>query len=233
MPDRVLYDLAGADEDRRFSPYCWRARLALAHKGLEVETIAWRFTDDAVSALSSQGKVPVLVDGGKVIADSWAIAVYLEETYPNRPSLFGGDAAMAVTRFVNSWADRTMIAGMFPMIAHDIYRHIHEKDRAYFRATREQRLGGPLEDAAADRETRVVTFRKSLEPVRALLAEQAFVGGATPTYADYILFGGFQWAACVSSFPMLAPDDPLNAWRDRIADLFDGLGRKGVKPPLF
>ena len=38
-----LYDLAGAEDDRRFSPYCWRIKLALAHKGLEFETIPWRF----------------------------------------------------------------------------------------------------------------------------------------------------------------------------------------------
>ena len=35
---KKLYELAGADENRRFSPYCWRARMALAHKGLEVES---------------------------------------------------------------------------------------------------------------------------------------------------------------------------------------------------
>jgi Glutathione S-transferase, N-terminal domain len=33
-----LYDLAGAQPERRFSPYCWRIRLALAHKSLPVET---------------------------------------------------------------------------------------------------------------------------------------------------------------------------------------------------
>lgn len=40
-----LYDLAGAESERRFSPYCWRTKLALAHKCLAVETIPWRFTD--------------------------------------------------------------------------------------------------------------------------------------------------------------------------------------------
>ena len=35
----TLYDLAGAEADRRFSPFCWRTKMALAHKGLEVETI--------------------------------------------------------------------------------------------------------------------------------------------------------------------------------------------------
>ncbi|MDE2478632.1 MAG: glutathione S-transferase N-terminal domain-containing protein, partial [Betaproteobacteria bacterium] len=60
-PSLRLFDLAGADEQRRFSPYCWRTRMALAHKGLPVHTIAWRFTDKQAIAASGQGKVPVLV----------------------------------------------------------------------------------------------------------------------------------------------------------------------------
>ena len=58
-----LYDLAGAQPERRFSPYCWRIRLALAHKNLPVETIPWRFTEKAEIAASGQTLVPVLVDG--------------------------------------------------------------------------------------------------------------------------------------------------------------------------
>ena len=88
-----LYDLAGAEPSRRFSPYCWRTKLALAHKGLTVETIPWRFTDADAIAMSGQGRVPVLLDGDKVVSDSWMIAEYLEAAYPDRPSLFGGAEA--------------------------------------------------------------------------------------------------------------------------------------------
>ncbi|HZT50556.1 MAG TPA: glutathione S-transferase N-terminal domain-containing protein, partial [Stellaceae bacterium] len=77
-----LYDLAAAEPDRRFSPYCWRARMALAHKGLEVETIPWRFTEKERLAPTGQGRVPVLVDGERWVWDSWAIAEYLEDRYP-------------------------------------------------------------------------------------------------------------------------------------------------------
>ena len=38
-----FFDLAGADPDIRFSPNCWRIRMALAHKGLDAETVPWRF----------------------------------------------------------------------------------------------------------------------------------------------------------------------------------------------
>ena len=69
-PSRLqLYDLAGAEPERRFSPYCWRAKLALAHKGLPFDTTSWRFTDKDVIAFSGQGQVPVLVDGDRVVFD--------------------------------------------------------------------------------------------------------------------------------------------------------------------
>jgi glutathione S-transferase len=232
MSQRLLYDLAGADPERRFSPYCWRIKLALAHKGLEVTTIPWRFTDKDAIAQSGQDKVPVLVDGARVVSDSWAIAVYLEETYPDAPSLFGGPQAMAVTRFLSLWTDRVMGAGLVRMIVGDVYAHLHEKDLAYFRASREARFGMPLEEVGADRETAVVAFRQALDPLRALVGEQPFVGGQAPTYADYLPFSILQWAANVSSFALLADDDPLIAWRERVADLYDGLARKALIPTL-
>ena len=77
-----LYDLAGAQPERRFSPYCWRMRLALA-KSLPVETIPWRFTEKAEIAPSGQTLVPVLVNGDRWIAGSWTIANYLEDTFPD------------------------------------------------------------------------------------------------------------------------------------------------------
>ena len=76
----VMHDLAGADPALRFSPYCWRTRMALAHKGLAVETIPWRFTEKDALAFSGQGRVPVIRDGDRVVSDSWSIAEYLEDS---------------------------------------------------------------------------------------------------------------------------------------------------------
>src|SRR5215471_805912 len=98
----TLYDLAGAEPDRRFSPFCWRTRMALAHKGLEFLIVAWAFTEKDKLPQPNAGRVPVIVDGGQVVHDSSAIADYLEARYPDRPLLFGGDAARALTRFVQN-----------------------------------------------------------------------------------------------------------------------------------
>jgi glutathione S-transferase len=226
-----LYDLAGAQPERRFSPYCWRTKLALAHKGLAFDAIPWRFTDKDMIAFSGQGRVPVLVDGDRVVFDSWKIATYLEDTYPD-PSLFGGDGGRKATRFVNAWADTVMNSAIAPMIVADILAVLHEKDRAYFRESREKRFGTALETVVADRDTRVTRFRQSLEPLRAILATQPYLGGEIPLYTDYIVFGSFQWARSASPFRLLLPDDPIATWRGRLLGAFDGLAQNAPGYPL-
>src|SRR5216684_7374116 len=45
-----LFELVGTDEARPFSPFCWRTRMALAHKGLSAQSIPWCFTEkDAIA----------------------------------------------------------------------------------------------------------------------------------------------------------------------------------------
>lgn len=221
-----LYDLAGEDPARRFSPFCWRIRMALAHKGLEVVTVPWRFTDKDAIAFSGQGRVPVIVDGDKAVHDSWKIAVYLDEAYPDRPMLF--PEGHGVARFLNAWADTVQLPGLIRLVVADIEAHLHPKDKSYFRQTREKRLGVTLEEAQADREARVKDFRNLLEPVRATVAAQPYLSGEEPAYPDYIVFGAFQWARSVSDFRLLLPDDPVTSWRGRMLDLFDGLARKST-----
>jgi glutathione S-transferase len=223
-----LYDLAGAEPERRFSPYCWRIKMALVHKGLPFDTIPWRFTDKDVIAFSGQGRVPVLVDRDQVVFDSWTIATYLEDNYADRRSLFRGDGGRAATRFVNAWADGVLVGGIVRLIVTDIVANIDERDRAYFRKTREERFGMSLEKVTADRETNVLAFRKSLEAVRTVLAAQTYFGGAEPAYADYVVFSCFQFARCISLFPLLLEDDPIWAWRDRLLSAFDGFARKAL-----
>jgi glutathione S-transferase len=221
-----MYDLAGSDNNRRFSPFCWRTKMALAHKGLEVETIPWHFTEKNVIAFAGSERVPVIVDGSRAVKDSWAIANYLEDTYPDRPSLFGGAAGRALSRFYNTWADGVLHPGIARLIVKDICEHIGPADREYFRKDREARLGMKLEEFCAGREERVNAFRQSLEPLRQVVAAQPFLGGGAPLYPDYIAFGAFQWSRAISSFVLLEAPDPINQWRQRMLDLYGGLARK-------
>jgi glutathione S-transferase len=221
-----LFELVGTDEERPFSPFCWRTRMALAHKGLSAQSIPWCFTEKEAIAPHNSEKVPVLIDGETSVADSWAIANYLEDTYPDRPSLFGGEGGRAMGRMLNWWGDVTVIAGMFPLIVADIPSQLKPVDAAYFRKTREARFGKPLEEVVAGREKSVEGFRRTLEPMRLTLKTQPYLGGEKPNYADYIVFGPFQWARVVSPFKLIAEGDPVHAWRERLLDAFDGMARK-------
>src|ERR1700730_19436685 len=97
-----LFELVGTDRSRPFSPFCGRTRMGLAHKGLGAESIPWCFTEKDAIAPHHSEKVPVLIDGETSVADSWAIANYLEDRYPDRPSRFGGDGRRALGRLSNT-----------------------------------------------------------------------------------------------------------------------------------
>ena len=199
--------------------------MALAHKGVDAQSIPWRFTEKAAIAPYDSEKVPVLIDGDRPVADSWAIATYLEDAYPDRPSLFGGEGGRAMARMLNWWGDIVVIGGLFPLVVADIPAHLAAADAAYFRESREARLGRPLDEVRAGRDRGVTAFRRSLDPMRLTLKTQAYLGGAQPNYADYIMFGGFQWARVVSDFKVLDDGDAIHAWRERLLDAFGGLAR--------
>jgi glutathione S-transferase len=225
---RILYDLAGADPARRFSPFCWRSKMALAHKGIAVETVPWRFVEKEKIAFSGKDKVPVLVDGEHVVADSWAIADYLESSYPDLPPLFAGPGERGLAKFVAAWTDSILHPAVFCIVALDIVDHLDPGDRAYFRESREARIKATLETWSADREGHIAALRQALMPLRLTLKGQDYLGGSAPGYADYIVFGAFQWARCISPAVLLAPDDPVFAWRRRLLDAFDGLGGRAL-----
>ena len=141
----TMYERIG-HETRRPSPFSWRIRYALAHKGVEPQFRHVRFADvETVRALSGQHLVPIITDGDRVIHDSWNIACYLEERFPDRPSLFAGSGERAVTRLINHWADQTLGTAVRRLIAADFVLCLDADDRAYYRRSREAAFGCTLE----------------------------------------------------------------------------------------
>jgi glutathione S-transferase len=76
-----------------FSTNAERVALALAFKGLEVESVVISYDDRSeVERVSGQGLVPVLVDDhGLVVADSMQIVAHLERLHPS-PPLYPADS---------------------------------------------------------------------------------------------------------------------------------------------
>ncbi len=220
---RQLYELVGTDPARRFSPFCWRSRMALAHKGLDADVIPWRFTENSRLAALGGKTVPILLDGEATLTDSWDIALHLERSYPTAPALFQG--LPETYRFIGAWADMVLHPALAKLIVSDIVPLLGPSDAAYFIESREKRFGMPLAQVTAGREARLPEFRALLAPLRRVLGTQPFLGGATPDYADYTVLGGFMWARSVSPLRLLEAGDDLHAWRERMLDLFGGLAR--------
>lgn len=221
----VLHELVGADETRPFSPHCWKVVMALAHKGLPVERKAVCFTKVPEVEGGASKTVPVIRDGSQVVADSFAIAAYLDEAYPGKPSLFGGEGGLAMARFVESWTNSVLHGAMRDIALMDIHDALAPVDQEYFRTSREARMGVTLEKVAEGREAAIKALPVTLMPLRLTLKTQPWLGGATPLFADYIVFGAFQWVRVTAGVTLFEQGEPVGDWFERCLDLHDGLGR--------
>lgn len=213
----LLYDLV-AEGDRRPSPFCFRTKLALAQKCLAFETAPVAMTDIEALEGGAFKTVPILKDGAHVMADSWAIADYLDEAYPDRPRLFHSPEERGLCRFLEAWLFSGVLQQVLRFYVKDIHDLLLEKDRAYFRRSREARLGGTLEEAAAGREARLDAMRASFDPARLTLTHQGqpFLSGPNPGYADCILAGVLLWIEAIGTVPLLVPGDPLVGYLERV-----------------
>jgi glutathione S-transferase len=220
----TLYDLVDKD-GKRYSPYGWRIRMALAHKGLDAAVELCWHSDKKKLSFSGQSLVPVLVDNQRVVSDSWNIACYLDEAYPDRPMLMGGGQGRSLARFMNLWTDSIIGRPLVRSLYLDIWKSLHpDADREEFRKRREERNGATLEALHANRDKDFAELNRAIAPLNELVRQQPFVAGAAPAYVDYIVFGTLQMPRCLNDVDPLSPQqDGLLRWRGAMQKLFNGL----------
>jgi glutathione S-transferase len=225
----LLHELA-LDRGILSSPYCWMVRFALAHKGLDYETATTSFTGIPAIAGGGQKMVPVLEDGGKIVADSWAIAEHLESAYPDRPSLFGGAQGKNYARFVLATFGATVMRPAMRVVMNEVFKKVQPQDRAYYQESRSGRIGMSIEEfTSAPIAERLAAFRAALEPVRAVVKDQKFLAGNAPMYADYIAAGILLWARAASPEQVLAKDDPIVPWFERMLSLYPRIAKDSTR----
>jgi glutathione S-transferase len=222
---RILYSLCGRDERRPFSPHCWKVSMALAHKGLDFIEKPVPFTEVPNIENGFSKTVPILRDGQMLVRDSFDIALYLEDTYPDRPTLFGGEGGKALSRFVEGVSQMLVHPVLSKLAVKNIHDMLDEPDQVYFRTSREKYLGRKLEDFEAEREAETAVLSARLEPLRHMLKFQPFLGGESPLFADYILFGALQWLRITTGLAALRADDPVTLWFERCLDLHGAVAR--------
>lgn len=215
---RELYELCGADRELLFSPYCWRVRLALAHKGLDFHSRPIRFGEKAAIEFSGQKLVPVLVDDGQSVHDSIVIFSYLDARYPQRP-LLGDGAAAERARLVERLSFHALRMPLLKILLLRAYQACAEEDRDYFRSSREQAFGMPLEEMA-DPQGGEQQLRQALAPLEAWLGDKPYLEGDEAGACDYLVAGMLLWAWCLGVQPW-AEESAVGAWFTRIRQAYE------------
>ena len=151
--------------------------------------------------------VPVILDENgdepQLITDSLAIAIYLDEKYPEKPILPKKGVALeyAFERFFI----KTAGIHIDPFICPMTWPILDEPSQVYFRETREKWYGGKLEDDSPKgpiRDGHWKALNEGWDAVAAVLDKNGpgsdFVaGGSEPTRADFILISFLLWIKAV------------------------------------
>lgn len=196
------------------SPYVLRARFALNLKGIPYEYVEEDlFGEQGKSQLllasnpAHGGKVPVLIHGGRPVAESLVIVEYIEEAFPDSlPRLLPADPhSCAAARFWAACVDQKLMPTWIPV---------------YAGRTAEER-------AEAAREVVAV-----LEAFEGELGEKDFFGGGSAGLVDVVLGGFVGWLRATEAMCGVKAIDPARtprvaAWAERFGAL-DGV--RGMWP---
>jgi len=172
-----LYDFPPAPNPKK-------VRVYLAEKGLAlpiepVDAINGANRTPAFLAKNPLGGLPVLeLDDGTCLPESLAIIEYLEELHPQPPMIGTAPLERARVRA----AERICELGVLANVA-----AIFQNTSPFFAQRVKQSAA-----AAENGRTRLAANLKVLD---AMIGEQPFVCGATPTIADCTLFAALEFAA--------------------------------------
>lgn len=230
------------------SHYCEKVRFILDYKGLPYKKIEVTpgIGQLEVYRLSGQRQVPMIKDGSEVIADSTAIAEYLDTKYPESPILPSDPKQRGLCLLIEQWADESvgvnarkcMIDGM----AHDpAFR------QAFLPSTTPDllktvlgavpnELFGVLELGVGltseTRKSALDAMKRDLTALCFLLMGQPYLVADHPTLADFAVAGLTMYVKFPSGPYLDIPDalkgkgvpgiadvgvfEPFFQWRDRL-----------------
>lgn len=229
------------------SHYAEKVRFILDFKGLAYKKneITPGLGQIELFQLSGQRQVPVLKDGDKFVADSTAIAHYLEQKYPDRPILPTDGKQKGQCLIIEAWADeifgiaarKAMIGALnqspnfrkafLPTTAPDFVKTLVDVIPSDFLTVLGDGVG--LSSMAKSAQTEL---KRSLTALMGILAEQPYLVGDAPTLADFAVAGlsmyikfptGNYLAISEALKGMGVPGianveefDPFFSWRDRL-----------------
>ncbi|MEM1240078.1 MAG: glutathione S-transferase family protein [Cyanobacteria bacterium P01_H01_bin.26] len=187
------------------SHYCEKVRLILDYKQLPYQAV--EVTPGVgqmdLFRLSGQRQVPVLKDGATVVADSSAIALYLDETYPDRPVLPADGAIRGLCLMLEDWVDESIGVNARKAMIGAFSQHPSFRTALLPASTPDvlkglvsavpgdllNLLGTGIGFGADDIKAATLSLQQALTSICAVLAERPYLVGDQPTLADFAVAG--------------------------------------------
>lgn len=201
--------------------------MVLLHKSLPFDVIPWRFSDRSATKDSGHTAIPVIKDGDRWVGDSWAIARYLDTTYPDKPVMKDAES-QASARLMMAFCGFHLFPAAIRIAIFQAYNLLDEESKPYFRESREAMFNQTLEEINADEASAKASLVDALRPISEVLTETEYLGGEGPTYTDFVLFGILKWMDIVSQYRPIDATHPVGEWFARLENMY---GRHAAKVP--
>lgn len=175
------------------SPFSWRIHLAMLFKGIDFEFVTVQASAGGLRtpeflAMNPRAKIPVLCDGDVVLYESKAILEYLEERFPDAPSLFPSElGARARARRLINEIDHYYFEGADVLSSNLYFKKPEDRD------------GAAIEKARAIVEKELAYFESQVQG--------EFLAG-TLGAADFALY---PWLAHLARYELRKPELGLTA----------------------
>lgn len=245
------------------SHYVEKVRLILDYKGLPYRKIEVTpgIGQIELFQLSGQRKVPVLKDGSEIIADSTAIAEYLDRKYPEKPIIPSDPKLRGQVLLIEQWADESLglnarkgligslsqnqnfRAAVLPSSTPDILKNLVSAIPSDLLGVLGSGVGmGPdaVKEAIAD-------LKRSFTALSYILIDQPYLVGDSPTLADFAVAGLSMYAKFPTGAYLDIPEslkgqgvagiadvsifDPFFNWRDKLYADFRKASIGSYTPP--
>ncbi|MGD1857849.1 MAG: glutathione S-transferase family protein [Leptolyngbyaceae cyanobacterium] len=230
------------------SHYCEKVRLILDYKQLPYKAVEVTPGVGQVDLyrLSGQRQVPVIKDGATVVADSSAIALYLDEAYPERPVLPADGAMRGLCLMLEDWADESIGLNARKAMLGAFSQHPSFRTALLPASTPDlvknlvgsvpgdllNLLGTGVGFGPDDIKAATLSLQRALLSICKVLSERPYLVGEHPTLADFAVAGVSMYlkfpaqryvdlpaGLCEKGVPGLA-DNPVYesfwTWRDRL-----------------
>lgn len=111
------------------------------------------------------------------MVDSLAIAEYLDEKYPDRPSIFGNPSEKKLQLFFQSYVQAKLHPTIQRLVFNGMYDMQESENAHYFRTSREKTLGMTYDKIPGDRDENLRELKENLGIIHAALRSGDWIFG--------------------------------------------------------